>query len=116
VTVVLESVSPGAPVWVSLCRGGLEPHHCGRGEIAPATAERQQVRFSGLAPGRYAVAAFQDLNGNRMLDRSPVGVPVEPYGFSNGVGRTAPPRFDRAAVLVEGDVAVRVRLDLARQP
>ncbi len=33
--------------------------------------------------GRYAIAAFHDLNGNGKLDKNMVGVPTEPYAFSN---------------------------------
>lgn len=33
--------------------------------------------------GRYAVAAFHDLNGNGKLDKNMMGVPTEPYAFSN---------------------------------
>jgi uncharacterized protein (DUF2141 family) len=51
-----------------------------------------------LDPGRYAIAAYHDLNGNGRLDRSALGVPSEPYGFSNDARRTfRPPGFDKAA-------------------
>ena len=53
-----------------------------------------------LPPGRYAIAVFQDLNGNGKLDQSFFGVPKEPYGFSRdaeGSGLT-PPGFEAAAV------------------
>jgi uncharacterized protein (DUF2141 family) len=35
--------------------------------------------------GRYAVAAFHDLNGNGKIDKNLLGVPTEPYAFSNNV-------------------------------
>jgi ABC-type glutathione transport system ATPase component len=38
--------------------------------------------FKDLAPGTYAVSAYQDLNGNQRLDANMVGMPTEPYGFS----------------------------------
>lgn len=48
--------------------------------------------------GRYAVAAYQDLNGNGRLDKNILGVPVEPYGFSGGGSyRWRPPGFTEAA-------------------
>ncbi len=67
-----------------------------------AVLEADGFRFDDLAPGRYAVAVFHDVNGNGELDRIPPGVPTEPYGFSNGVGRFAPPNFQRALVPVGG--------------
>ncbi|MGZ5799420.1 MAG: DUF2141 domain-containing protein [Burkholderiaceae bacterium] len=57
--------------------------------------------FSNLAPGLYAATVFQDLNGNGVLDRNLVGVPLEPVGFSNDAqGNMGPPSFDTAAVHV----------------
>jgi uncharacterized protein (DUF2141 family)/Arc/MetJ-type ribon-helix-helix transcriptional regulator len=45
-----------------------------------------------LAPGRYAIAAIHDENGNHKLDRNLLGVPKEGFGFSNNppVGISAP--------------------------
>ena len=45
--------------------------------------------FDDLAPARYAVAVYHDVNGNGRLDTVPPGLPTEPYGFSNDVGRSA---------------------------
>ena len=58
--------------------------------------------FPEVAEGSYAIAVFQDLNGNNSLDRDPKGLPQEPYGFSNGTGRTAPPSFEAARITVTG--------------
>lgn len=43
-----------------------------------------RLDFTGLAPGRYAAMAYQDLNGDGMLNTNPLGMPTEPFGFSNG--------------------------------
>ncbi|HEY9219761.1 MAG TPA: DUF2141 domain-containing protein, partial [Phenylobacterium sp.] len=40
--------------------------------------------FADLPPGRYAVMAYHDRNGDGRLNTLPVGLPTEPYGFSNG--------------------------------
>lgn len=67
--------------------------------------------FRGLGAGRYALAVFQDLNGNGKLDRNLVGLPTEPFGFSNNVmGIAAPPSFDKAAVDVAADAAITIKL------
>ena len=51
-----------------------------------------------LPAGMYAVAVFHDLNDNGELDRTTLGPPAEPYGFSNDArGTFGPPRFDKAA-------------------
>ncbi len=56
-------------------------------------------RITDLPPGQYAVAVFQDGNGNETLDKNRLGMPVEPYGFSNhDPGKLRPPPFERAVV------------------
>lgn len=58
--------------------------------------------FTGLPPGRYAIASFHDENGNGDLDRTFLGWPDEGLGFSNGAWiKLGPPAFDEAAVEVK---------------
>ncbi|MEY3193938.1 MAG: hypothetical protein RIQ78_34 [Bacteroidota bacterium] len=47
------------------------------------------ITFPQLPPGSYAISCFHDLNGNGKLDTNLVGIPTEPYGFSNN----ARPKF-----------------------
>ncbi|MBC7926989.1 MAG: DUF2141 domain-containing protein [Bryobacteraceae bacterium] len=42
------------------------------------------VIVKDLPPGKYAILAYCDFNGNGRLDESSDGVPQEPYGFSKG--------------------------------
>jgi uncharacterized protein (DUF2141 family) len=48
-------------------------------------ASQADVGYSlrNLPPGKYAVSAFHDVNGNGKLDTDPSGQPTEVYGFSN---------------------------------
>ena len=48
----------------------------------PVTGPVMTVTLQDIAPGRYAVEAFQDLNRNGKMDTSWLGLPEEPYGFS----------------------------------
>jgi uncharacterized protein (DUF2141 family) len=75
-------------------------------------ALRSAVVFSNLEPGRYAAVACHDENGNGKLDKSFLGVPTEPYGFSNDAqGILGPPKFEDAAMTLDGgDTAIVVRL------
>ena len=41
------------------------------------------ISFPNLSPGDYAISCFHDVNGNGKLDTNLLGVPTEPYGFSN---------------------------------
>ena len=63
-------------------------------------AKQGSVGFTvhGLPPGRYAVTAYHDENGNGRLDFDPTGVPTEGYGVSNDARNPlAPPEFAKAA-------------------
>lgn len=49
----------------------------------------------------FAVAVYQDVNGDGELSRSRMGIPVEPFAFSNNVmGQRGPPSFQQASVVV----------------
>lgn len=106
------------PVFVGLCDRDLDRERCPIGRFARASAATLSLRFDGVPPGRWAVAAYQDVNANGTLDTQPILVwrlPSEPYGFSNDVGRYGPPTFSGAAFELPpsgGTVSVR----LARLP
>ncbi|MBE7198584.1 MAG: DUF2141 domain-containing protein [Parafilimonas terrae] len=112
VQVEVDGIEPGGgQVRVALCQGGLSESACLRGDDASATADRALFTFQGVSPGTYAVAAYQDANGNGRLDRTGLGLPLEPYAFSGAAGRRARPDFSEAAfVLREPGGSVRVRL------
>lgn len=109
--VTVDGIAPGpSRVFVSLCAAGFAPDECQTGQTAVAAAAALTFTFAGVGSGIYAVAAFQDLNGDGTLDRSPHGLPLEPYGFSNNAGRSSAPRFERAAFRVDRDAALTVHL------
>lgn len=54
-----------------------------------------------LAPGEWAVALTQDTNDNNQLDKNFLGIPTEPYAFSNNVRpRFAAPKFEECKFMV----------------
>lgn len=54
-------------------------------------------RFLDLPYGQYAISVFHDIDSNGELDTNLVGIPKEPYGFSNeGVNMFGMPSFKRA--------------------
>lgn len=56
-----------------------------------------------LAPGEWAVAVSQDLNNNDKLDKNLLGIPTEPFAFSNNVKpRLAAPSFQQCKFTVAG--------------
>ena len=73
---------------------------------------KSAVVLTNLDPGQYTIILFHDENGNGKLDKNALGVPTEPYGFSNNVrGFLGPPDFEEAIMEVNaGDKAVRIAL------
>ncbi len=51
--------------------------------VKPAGKNSISVVVADLPYGKYAVMVFQDLNGNKKMDKNFIGVPIEPFGFSN---------------------------------
>jgi uncharacterized protein (DUF2141 family) len=54
------------------------------------------VAFPNLPFGGYAVSLYQDVNANGKLDKNIVGIPSEPYAFSNNArGAMGKPGYDQ---------------------
>lgn len=53
----------------------------------------QKAVLADLPSGHYGVMVFQDLDGNRDLNTNLIGIPTEPYGFSNNPRVMGPPSF-----------------------
>lgn len=78
---------------------------------AKVTGKNVVVVFENLEPGEYAVTLFQDLNENLKLDTNLIGMPKEPYGFSNNVmGNMGPPTFEQAKIKVGDDKKLTITL------
>ena len=110
-TVQVEGANPGqGSVLIGICSGSLDFGSCRYSQNVQPPAAEFQVVFPDVPDGSYAIAVFQDTNGNKNLDRDQRGLPLEPYGFSNGTGRTAPPSFEAARISVAGPTLTRVRI------
>lgn len=65
------------------------------------------TRLAGLAPGRYAIKAFHDLDGDGKMATNPFGMPTEPFAFSNNAeGMMGPPKWEAAAFEVKAGANV----------
>lgn len=70
------------------------------------------VTFEKLEPGEYAVSAIHDLNDNRTLDTGFMGIPKEPYGFSNDArGRFGPASYEQAKFAVKGNTKISLKVE-----
>ena len=88
-------------VYAGICDTSFDEATCPYKDRGQATAGTVELRIRNVKPGTYAIAVFHDVNGNGKLDRSFIGLPNEPYGFSNDVGRRGPPNFEAARILVK---------------
>ncbi len=56
------------------------------------------LHLAAPGPGRYGIKLFQSLDGKDKLATNFLGIPSEPYAFSNNAtGHMGPPDFDGAA-------------------
>ena len=78
---------------------------------ARAKGGSASARFQGLAPGTYALKVFQDTDGNGRLSVNALGIPKEPYAFSNNaVGNMGPASWSRARFEVSGETAQTISI------
>jgi uncharacterized protein (DUF2141 family) len=64
----------------------------------PATASDVKAAFDGLPAGKYAMKIFHDIDGNGQMSVNPMGMPIEPFAFSNNaVGEMGPAGWAAAA-------------------
>lgn len=100
--------------FIALYRSGDEFPVFGKqykGTIVPISGESVEVTFRNLEPGKYAVAAYHDINSNKVLDKNLFGAPVESYGFSNNVRSTfSPPRFSQAAIDLKENKTIKFQI------
>jgi len=70
-------------------------------------------RINDVPYGDYGVAVFHDENSNGKMDKNVLGIPLEPYGFSNNVRVTfGPPKWEEAKFTVKGsttEVSIEVK-------
>ena len=104
-TVVVSNITSNAGnVMVGLFDSAAAfPKTVTQGVLAAAAGRdatgRVTLVLRDLTPGTYAVSAYHDLNGNGQLDSNLMGLPTEPYGFSNNArGSFGPPSFQAAGI------------------
>ena len=67
----------------------------------------RELTIRNLQIGEYAIAIFHDTNDNGQLDTNWLGIPTEPYGFSNDAGKKwKKPAFDDAKVRLNSDQTI----------
>jgi uncharacterized protein (DUF2141 family) len=71
----------------------------------PALPGETVVTLHNIPPGAYAIQTFQDVNANDKMDTSWLGLPLEPFGFSqDATPFLSKPSFDAVKfVLAAGE-------------
>lgn len=81
-------------------------------KVVKVSAAEASVVFDNLRPGEYAVSVIHDVNGNQELDKGFMGIPQEPYGFSNDArGKFGPPSYEESKLNVTGIVKTSIKVE-----
>jgi uncharacterized protein (DUF2141 family) len=73
--------------------------------------EKAEVIIKNLKSGYYSFSYFHDVDSNGELDSNFMGIPKEPYGFSNGEkGRLGPPSFEDCKIKIENDLNIEISI------
>ena len=85
-------------IYIALFKPGSKFPEAGHqlvGKVVPVSSHISVMAEFDLAAGEYAAAVFQDLNGNKKLDTNFLGIPKEPYAFSNNIKpKFSAPKFE----------------------
>ena len=85
-TIKVENVLPaGGVLRLGLYDAALYPDDDSKpiaSADVPAIGGQTVVTLHGIPPGVYAIQTFQDVNANNKMDTTWVGLPLEPFGFS----------------------------------
>jgi uncharacterized protein (DUF2141 family) len=69
-------------------------------------------KINDVPYGDYGVAVLHDENSNGKMDKNFLGIPLEPYGFSNNVRITfGPPKWEKAKFTVT-DLTTEVSIEV----
>ncbi|MDR7334080.1 DUF2141 domain-containing protein [Roseateles asaccharophilus] len=79
---------------------------------ADAASGKLSVVIKDLPAGPLALSLFQDVNANGRVDMNAMGMPTEPYGFSNNAaGSFGPPKFEQAVLTPAAGQVLKVRMN-----
>ncbi|HMQ07027.1 MAG TPA: DUF2141 domain-containing protein [Saprospiraceae bacterium] len=80
-----------------------------RDTILPINKFTGRILFNNMPSGEYAVTLFHDVNDNGKLDTNILGIPKEPYGFSNNPAiRMKAPNFEKCKFTMNSDLLISI--------
>lgn len=85
--------------------------------IKDISQKEKTIQVPALGYGQYAIAVYQDINNNDQLDKTVLGIPKEPYAFSNNpTVKWNPPTFAESKFqLQERALPMEIRLRAWRE-
>ena len=75
-----------------------------------AAAGEKAVYHIRLKAGEYAFCVYHDVNGDGKLNTNAIGIPKEPFGFSNYDGKGPPGNFKKHKIFINGTTTVNIPL------
>lgn len=80
--------------------------------LLPPGGDEITFRTDALAAGDYGVRVMHDENGNGEMDENLVGMPTEPWGFSNNAaGSFGPPGWQDVRFTLNHAASIRIDLN-----
>ena len=73
-------------------------------------AGSESVVFKDVPAGKYAVAVFHDMNGNKLLDANEIGIPKEGFAFSGKQKGPGKPKFEEVAFELAGNDTLEMKM------
>ena len=115
-TVVIENVNASeGHIMVRVLSGQQEF----KGEVEAITSIKQRAiagkvsfTISNLPAGEYGIQVMHDSNSNGKLDSNLVGLPIEPWAFSNNAaGNFGPPEWNDVKFYLSGTITQSISLN-----
>lgn len=117
ITVVVENIKKDeGKVFVGLFKPDEDfPKREKRLKGGPVIPKNQKVSmtFTDVTSGEYAISTHHDINSNDAVDKNFMGMPKEPYGFSNNqYGPFGKPDHKKSTIIVKADDTLTVKIKL----
>ncbi|MBL4604956.1 MAG: DUF2141 domain-containing protein [Flavobacteriaceae bacterium] len=82
-----------------------------KGSKAKVKNGKAILEFKEIEKGTYAFSLFHDVNGNGKLDKNFLGIPKEPYAFSNNEkGSFGPPKYKKAQFSIQKNNHLKITI------
>jgi len=75
-----------------------------------AVTGEKAVYHIRLKAGDYVFCVYHDVNGDGKLNANAIGIPKEPFGFSNYDGKGPPGNFKKHKIFINGTATVNIPL------